>query len=380
MNRESAINPQITTDVFDGATAAQIAAPAWHLHATILPDGDRREEWWIVDGCWSRTPVAGAVDLPGAWLLPGGLVDAHVHLGMDFNNMGLALGSEVLMAANLATQQRAGVLALRDAGLLPGARLDPVACRGRVIAAGPMMAPAGRFHPGLYTPVAPEALVATALATVAGGAPWVKVIADFPGPDGNWFAPIVNYPPELLATLVRAVHAVGARVMAHVSGPIVPALVAAGIDSIEHGPLVTPDVVRMMADRGTAWTPTLWTVTKYMEPLTALSGPMGEQVRHTFVQWQETLSLAVALGVHVLAGSDEAPHGSLWQEIATLARFGLSPRAALAAASTQARAYLGLPTIQTGIPANFTLYAQDPRQDLPCLAKPLVVMQEGRLR
>jgi len=43
------------------------------------------------------------------------------------------------------------------------------------------LAPAGRYFPQLLEePVAAEDLIAAALAEVARGASWVKVIADFP--------------------------------------------------------------------------------------------------------------------------------------------------------------------------------------------------------
>ena len=48
------------------------------------------------------------------------------------------------------------------------------------------------------------------------------------------------------------------------------------------------------------------------------------------------MTLAVELGVLVLAGTDEAGPGALTQEVAQLRRFGLTATAALAATSTTA--------------------------------------------
>jgi imidazolonepropionase-like amidohydrolase len=240
-----------------------------------------------------------------------------------------------------------------------------------------MHAPAGRFHAGLYAPVAPEALIDAALAEVAAGAQWVKVIADFPGPDGNWFAPIVNYPPELLRRLVDAVHAAGARVAAHVSGRFVREVVHAGVDSIEHGPLMDEDLLRALADRGGAWTPTLWTVGGALEPLASAPGPVGGFVREVLARLRELIPLAVELGVPVLAGSDEAPHGNLAREVARLHEFGLAPAQAIAAASTAVRAFLGLPALGCGAPADLVTYEADPRADLGVLARPAAIVFGG---
>ena len=95
----------------------------WHIHAVCLHgadpgvDGEAPRHWWVSDGRLTDRPVPGARDLPGQWLLPGGLVDAHVHLTMNFGKaMPHDDGSDELVAANGDAQRRAGVLALRDAG------------------------------------------------------------------------------------------------------------------------------------------------------------------------------------------------------------------------------------------------------------------------
>lgn len=349
----------------------------WHIRAVRLPDGERVEDWWVRDGILHDEPVPGAVDLPGGWVLPG-LVDAHVHLTLDLGGTGLPNGSEALIAANCRAQRAAGVLAVRDAGVVPGVRLDPAPSGGpRVISSGLLFAPEGRFHAHLHDGMPAERLVAAALDEVASGLTWVKIIADFPGPDGHWGLAPATYSPATVRALVAAVHAAGARVMAHTSSPYVAELVRAGVDSIEHGPAITPDLLREMAARGIAWTPTLATITGYLEPLVALEGPVGDYVRGTFADWHEMIPLAEQLGVTVLAGTDEMPHGVLSGEIAQLRRFGLSPAAALAAASTVARDYLGLPGFRAGAPADLVLFATDPRRDPAALDHPATILFGG---
>jgi len=271
------------------------------------------------------------------------------------------------------------VLAVRDIGAVPGARLEAHGDRGpRVARAGRILAPPGRFHAGIYQPATPENLVAAGLAEVAAGATWVKVVADFPGPDGNWFNPIVNYPPEALRALVEAVHAAGARVAAHVSGPFVAEVVRAGVDSIEHGPLIDAELLEQLAHRGGAWTPTLWTVVGAIEPLAGSQLPIAGFVREVLARLHELIPLAAQLGVTVLAGSDEAPHGALMREVARLHEFGLSARAAITAASTTPRAYLGLPGFVAGAPADVVTFASDPRARLDALARPAAIVFGGR--
>jgi imidazolonepropionase-like amidohydrolase len=353
-------------------------AQAWHIRAVRLPYGVRTEDWWIVNGRLTDQPAPDARELPGGWVLPG-LADAHVHLTLDFSATGLPMGSDALIRANMEAQLAAGVLALRDVGAVPGAPLEAHGDRGpRVVRAGCILAPPGRFHQGIYHPTTAQNLVAAGLAEVAAGAQWVKVVADFPGPDGNWFAPIVNYPPEALRALVEAVHAAGARVAAHVSGPFVAEVVRAGVDSIEHGPLIDEELLEELARRGGAWTPTLWTVIGAIEPLASSQLPIGGLVREALARLHELIPQAERMGVNVLAGSDEAPHGSLVREVARLREFGLSARAAIAAASTTTRAYLGLPGFVAGAPADLVTYAADPRERLDILAHPAAVVFDGR--
>jgi imidazolonepropionase-like amidohydrolase len=349
----------------------------WHIRAVRLPDGERAEDWWIEDGRLLDHAIPDTQELPGDWVLPG-LVDAHAHLTLDFAGTGLREGSEELIAANLDRHLRAGVLAVRDVGATTGATIGR---RGpgepHVQVAGRFLAPAGGYYARLHEGVGPEELVAAALAEIRAGATWVKIIADFPGPDGNWFAPRVNYPPEMVQALTGAVHAAGARVAAHVSGAFVAELVGAGIDSIEHGPLVDAELLAEMAGRGTAWTPTLTTVAGSLDQIAATNTPVGRGAREALARLGKALPLAAQLGVPILAGTDEAPAGALAREIAQLRRFGLSPAAALAAASTGARAYLGLPALVAGAPADLVTFASDPRRDPETLARPAAVVRGG---
>jgi imidazolonepropionase-like amidohydrolase len=281
------------------------------------------------------------------YLLPG-LVDAHVHLTMDFAGDAPPPGTE-RVAHNHGRLHAAGIVAARDAGRPPASA--PVVAPG-VTAAAAFLAPPGGFLPGLYEPVGPEALVATALDQVRAGAPWVKLMADFPGPDGNWFAPRVAYETALVADLVAAVHGAGARVMAHVSGPVVGELVRVGVDSIEHGPMVDAALAEDMADRGTIWTPTVATIVTHVGPLPV---------------WRETVGLAVRLGVPVLAGSDELPAGALWREVVALHEHaGLEPEAALATATDVPRQALGLAPAHAD---ELIVCPADPRDDLRVLAR-----------
>lgn len=352
----------------------------WHIHAIRLPDGTTSEEWWVADGRLSDTPIPGARDLPGAYLLPGGLVDSHIHRTMNFNGFALADGSDVLAEANLAAQRAAGVLAVRDAGLAWGGWPSGEPEHGpRLQSAGRLLAAPGRGYPNICTWVAPEQLVAAGLEEVRRGAAWVKIMADFPGPDGNWFMGPPSFPREVVAALVRAVHAAGARVMAHSTGLAAPDLVHAGVDSIEHGMRLSGELLEQMAARNIAWSLTLGTALMHVGPLAAQEGPVGQYIRSELARTRELLPLAAMLGVPLLAGTDELPQGAIAREVAHLHEYGLTPAQAIAAASTGARAFLGFPAFTPGAPADLVLFDADPRRDLAALGRPRAILFAGRL-
>jgi imidazolonepropionase-like amidohydrolase len=292
--------------------------------------------------------------------IAGGLVDAHAHLTLDLEDVGLEPGPG-RVPVNVAAAWSAGVVALRDAGSRAGidpASLDPA----RQVAAGPFLAPAGRYHEQLHVPVSGEALVDVVERLARDGAPWVKVVADFPGPDGDWFAAPVNYPVDLVTRAVAAAHEHGARVMAHVSGAVVDELVRAGVDSIEHGPLIEEPLLAEMARRGTLWCPTVATIERHIAPLRGAVPAVGEQ----FARWSRTLRAALALDVALLVGSDELGPRGVAAECEALVRLGgLTPAQALHAASDGAREALALPAV-AGDAATFD---GDPAADVTALGR-----------
>jgi imidazolonepropionase-like amidohydrolase len=96
----------------------------------------------------------------------------------------------------------------------------------------------------------------------------------------------------------------------------------------------------------------------------------GARARDRSQRTAELLPLAAAAGVCVLAGSDVV--GTVAEEVALLVEHGLSIEAALRAASTDARDYLG-----TQNDADIVTYDRDPREDPSVLAEPRAVVVRG---
>jgi imidazolonepropionase-like amidohydrolase len=352
-----------------------MSADRWHVRAVPIPDRREPVDWWVADGRLHAEPVEDAAELPGGWVTPG-LVDAHAHLTFEAHDrLGLPRGSPELIAAHLDLHRRVGVLAVRDAGSLPGVAVPHApAGGGRVIGCGPFLAPPGGFRDHLFEGTEPERAVAVARERIRDGGRWVKIICDHPGPDGNPLAPRLGYPLDLVREIVEAVHEEGGRVAAHVMGRIVGEVVATGMDTVEHGNWADEATVEAMAAAGTAWTPTLTTVLRHIEPI-AQQVPAA---RELLARQSRTLPLAAELGVTLLAGTDEEPHGSVAAEVAALVRYGVPPAAAIASASTDARRYFGLPGLEDGAPADVVTFFRDPRDDVRALAEPAAVLIDGR--
>lgn len=358
--------------------------PPCHLQAVVLPGGDP-QDLWIEGGRFVPGPLDAAVELapPGLWALPG-LVDAHAHVGMDYAGKPEPTGSDELIASNLRDHLAAGTLLIRDPGSHEG---STIAWQGRagfpkLQAAGRFLAPEGRYLPfGEWT--APGDLPAAAARWARTGARWVKVVGDWPRYDKGigTFVHIPNYDAAALGAAVEAAHAAGARVAVHVVGHEGTAIaIEAGVDSIEHGEFLDADQLAACAAKGIAWTPTV-------AMSEALAGRMErtDEARLRFARERDEraatlLPVAERLGVTVLAGTDIIPHGSLWREVAGLVRCGLSPRAALAAATTAARAFLGEPGIAAGAPADLVVYDANPLDDPEVLARPALVVLDGVIR
>ena len=350
---------------------------SWAVCAVQLPDSGHPVDLWVNDaGCLVTDPIAGAERLPGRYVVPG-LADAHAHPAVGREaGMPVALSGSATINV-LAAWADSGVCLVRDVGSPGGSvlKLDLVPGMPRLQAAGRFLAPAGRYFPALLPEEAPQhQLTELALAELARGARWVKVIADFPAiADGMPSGPAGRtYSKEAVKAMVAAVHAAGGRVAAHVATDFISELVRAGVDSIEHGTAVDEPTLRLMAQAGVAWTPTLCAVLTVPDTAPEAARQRVADYRRRLA---ELLPLAHHLGVPILAGTDTA--GTIVREVALLARHGLEPSAALAAATTTGYRFLGEPFDQPGQPATLVSYENDPREDLVALSSPSAIIIDG---
>ena len=349
---------------------------AWHLEAVRLPDGVELRDSWLSDQGWRDQPMREAEPLPGRFALPG-FVDSHSHVSFGTGADGGPVPLDRSEAgANLDRYAREGVGMIRDAGGAPNVVLTiPVATgRPHVMAAGRHLAPAGMYFEAVHDPVDASNLVAVALAEIAAGARWVKLVADFIPADARTLStalPVPTYDLDVVRDLIQATHAAGARIAAHVTTSMVGELVRLGIDSVEHGTGLDHDTIAEMARRGTAWTPTLCAGLSIAPDAPDERRRLVHQRRERFC---ELLPLAIELGASVLTGSDVV--GSIPREIALLVECGVDPSAALRAATTTAVQFFGTDAA-AAMPSVVTFDA-DPRSSPQVLSQPVAIVVGGQ--
>ena len=355
-----------------------------HVRGIVLPDDELRDVFITADG---RLSFGDAVRdarpiLDGVVLVPG-LADVHCHLALASPAASGATPEEAA-EASARVEVEAGVLALREPGSpFPRAAtgLDPDDGYPRVVTGGRFLAPPGGYVPGFAREVHADELPDAAVSESQASGGWAKVIGDWLGPDGRH---VQNFPAEALSAAAQQVHAAGGRIAIHAGlTETMGGAIRAGFDSIEHGLSIGEVDLPAMAAAGVTLVPTLTAMRGVPEFMQHLGVPREE------VEWwagvvagqPAGVRAAAEAGVTVLAGTDAGmiPHGNIAQEIQALIDLGLEPMAALAAGSWKARAFLGLPGIEEGAPADLVAFARDPREDPSVLRDPVLVVLGGHV-
>jgi imidazolonepropionase-like amidohydrolase len=364
-------------------------SPTLQRNVSILVDGGR-VAWIRPAGGEEDSSGARDIDATGATFVAG-MVDCHSHVvGHGGGNYIERYNDPPQTLLDVAEHNgriglAAGTRWMRDVGSPIG--VDPLDGRERAMAlavkdrwAGrtdrPYLRAAGSwlFKSGsnpMRNAVQAETgdeLLAAAIAQLDAGADLVKLYME--GPDVNVSPWTVNE----VAAVVNAVHARGARVTAH-SGLLAGAraAVAGGVDSLEHGFVLDPDVASQMAARGIVLVSTIAIARSFMtfSATTTLERYNTEAGRAQLVTLLESMEASVRAardaGVAIACGTDFGG-GSLranqmaW-EVTSLVLAGLEPVDALAAASWRGGELLGEPdagVIREGGPADFFLVHGDP--------------------
>jgi len=370
----------------------------------ILVEGDRIA--WV--GAHARAPRSAAaadeVDGRGRTLTPG-LIDCHVHLCFDgtadfareAREMASVAAATVKAVRNAARTLEHGVTTVRDLG----GRGDAAIQVGRAVEAGTLSGPrilaagqaltvtGGHGHNvGIAREVdGPDAVRKAVREEIRAGATAIKLIATGGVLTPGIRAEMTAFTPEELEAAVGEAHTWGCVVGAHAIGPegIIQA-VEAGVDSIEHGSLLTAEGARLMRERGAYHVPTISAIRGMVEHPDEVPAYAVEKATMLSDAAREAFRRSMRAGVPIACGTDAGtpfnPHGNTPTEIVRMVDWGLSPLRALRAATSSAAELLRLPavgTIQVGAAADLCLYEGDPVDDIRRILAPLLVMKSGEV-
>jgi len=370
--------------VFDGESAQL------HDNWAILVRGQKIEA--VGPASTIQAPAnAKVIDLAGLTLMPG-LIEAHSHVLLHpysetvWNDQVAreSLSLRVARATNhLRNTLQAGFTTIRDLGtegagyadvglkqaieqnIIPGPRMIVTT---RAIVATGSYGPKGyasewRVPQGAEEADGVDSLTRVVRDQIGHGADWVKIYADYRwGTQGA--APTFSL--DELKLVVETAKSANVPVAAHATtteGMRRAAL--AGVETIEHGDGGTPEVFRLMKERGVALCPTL-----------AIAGANAERKRRVF-------KMALEAGVTIASGSDVGvfAHGDNARELETMVDFGMPLIDALrSATSINARVlHMGdkIGSVKPGLFADVIAVEGDPTRDVGALRRVKFVMKGG---
>jgi imidazolonepropionase-like amidohydrolase len=352
---------------------------------------------------------ARRIRLPGLTLLPG-LIEAHSHLLLhpyneaSWNDQVLkealslrvaraTVAAKATLLAGFTTVRDLGTegaddadVGLRDAidqGIVPGPRILTTT-RG-LVATG-SYGPKG-FDPRWAVPQGAEeadgieGLTVAVRRQIGKGADWIKVYADYRWGPGGETRP--TFSVEELIAIVETAKSSGRHVVAHASSAEGMRRAAlAGVRTIEHGDGGTAEVFALMKSRGVAFCPTIAAGDAIEQYRGWRRGIDPEPARVTAKK--ASLRLAIAAGVTFCNGSDVGvfAHGDNAREIERMIEYGLSPIAALRAATSGNAAALDLTDrgrIAPGLLADLVAVEGNPIADPTSLRRVRLVMKGGAL-
>jgi imidazolonepropionase-like amidohydrolase len=401
---------------------AQNAPAATVLVAERVFDGQAIQAGWVVVVRGNRIEAAGpaasvkappgarTITLTGMTLMPG-LIDGHSHLLLhpyDETSWNDQVAREPLayrVARGVVHAERtlmAGVTTVRDLGSegagyadvgLKRAIDDDVIPGPRMLVAGPAMVATGSYGPKGYAPEwtvpqgAEEAsgldeVTRVARDQIGRGADFIKVYADYRwGPSGEARP---TFTLDELRRIVDVAKSSGRPVVAHASTPEgMRRAIEAGVDTIEHGDGGTPEVWKLMVERGVGFCPTVAAGDAIAQYGGWRKGSDPEPAR--IAAKRESFKAALAAGVDLCFGGDVGvyAHGDNVRDLELMVDYGL-PLADGIRIATSGNAKMfhledRVGSVKAGLLADLIAVDGDPTRDIKSLRRVKLVMKDGKL-
>lgn len=401
------------------ATAAEPQSVAIHSrHVLDVKSGTVSDAYVVVRGdriaAIAKAAPAGArvIELGDATVLPG-LIDCHVHVDADWNDLSAveplrrsAAEKTLLGLMNAQTYLRRGFTTLRDAGATDYA-YDTVALRNafnRGMFDGPRMFVAGvplsvtgghgdmnALAPDVPMPRAPniadtpDEMRIAVRRDLRNGVDWIKLMASGGVMDVLSDYNMQEFSDEQIRAAVEVAHRAGRRVMAHAEGTAgIAAAVRSGVDTIEHGTVLDEETAKLMAEKGTWLVPTLQTFQRGPEMgLTQGQEPeMLAKGKAILAHQQPSFDLALKYHLKIAYGLDDDPQFTT-REFLAFVKAGLTPLQALQTATVNAAALLqmsgSIGSLEPDHYADVIAINGDPLKDIASIEKVVFVMKGGKV-
>jgi len=399
---------------------AQKNDTAYLLQPDRVFDGQQMQDKWQVLVQGNQIIAAGKpgsftvpapikiISLPGQTLLPG-LIEGHGHLFLHpYNEVSwkdqLLKESRAERAIRAAEHAKATLLAgfttLRDLGT-EGAEYDDVGLKQSIekgVIPGPRLIIATRaivatgsygvkneipeldLPRGAAEADGKEGLTREVRTQIGKGADLIKVYADYRWGIGDQAMP--TFTLEELKTVVEVTASSGRYVVVHASTEEgMRRAILAGVHTIEHGSNGTPEIFRLMKEKGVALCPTI----AADEAISLYNGwkPGSDPEPERIKQKRKSFRQALDAGVTICAGGDVGvfPHGKNWIELEKMVEYGMPAMDVLKAATSGNAALFGwkgkIGSIQKNALADIITVQGNPAENIKTLEQVKLVMKDG---
>lgn len=378
----------------------------------VLIEGDTIVEVVNVD---TLAPDVRQITLPGQTLMPG-LINGHEHpliYGDNYQNVHLSGSSAYKTLLGLAALQGmlqhgwTTVRVMGDADVYFGNQ-DIARAVSEGVHQAPRITGAGHYLSitgggGDINYLSPEQAMISDGYIVDGamevrravrreikfGSDWIKILVTGAFHSVGDDPKNVAFSPDELAEAVAEAsrHGVPVAAHAHANAGINQAI-EAGVRSIEHGTYLDAHSIELMVEHGTFLVPTIYVGDYYAGTDKLLAQEKNDDVYLNYRdEWLSLIGQAHRAGVKVVVGSDLGGYNidprAYAREIAVLTEAGLSPMAAIKAATSVAADMLQwsgqVGSVQAGRWADLIAVSGNPLTDLSLLENPAFVMKGGEI-
>jgi imidazolonepropionase-like amidohydrolase len=225
----------------------------------------------------------------------------------------------------------------------------------------------------------------------ADGADVIKIFASKSFRDGGG----ATLSKEQIEAACGEATALKLRSVVHVYGPeTIQQVSAAGCTSVEHGTLITPEVLKVLASKGTYFDPNIGLVAQnYLSHRPNYLG-IGNYTEEGMAAMERSIPIALKVfkealatpGLKIVFGTDAVAgaHGRNVEELVyRVETGGQDPKAAITSITSVSAESLGMAnqigTLAPGMEADLIAVEGDPLKDITALRRVVFVMKSGKV-